>query len=79
MKPIRTLQTEIQVGIWENARFTVRIYETFSTAVVPYVRWRNNEGTLDFARLRLAGDDHAAILKHQDDISEIKSLCYDHL
>jgi hypothetical protein len=52
-KPIRVYSGEIQVGIWERCNWSVRMYEGKAIVRMPYVKWVNNSGSLDFTKERI--------------------------
>ena len=49
-KPIYTISKDVSVGIWNNAQYVARIYTDKVIVVSPYVRWRNNSGSLDYKK-----------------------------
>ena len=69
-KLIREWEDNIQVGIWDNCRTSIRLYCDRAIYRAPYVRWQNNTGSLDFQSRRIVGADLAALLKiatHEDE------------
>lgn len=76
-KPSGKLITEwsdsIQVGIWENCATSIRLYADRAIYKAPYVKWRNNSGSLDVETRRITGDDLKALLqiaKEEDEDGE---------
>ena len=69
-KLIREWEDTIEVGIWDNCRTTIRLYADRAIYKAPYVRWRDNSGSLDFEAGRIVGADLAALLKIQQEEEE---------
>lgn len=76
-KPSGKLITEwsnsIHVGIWDNCATSIRLYADRAIYKAPYVKWRNNSGSLDVETRRITGDDLKALLqiaKEEDEDGE---------
>jgi hypothetical protein len=50
MKPLHTLTRQQSVGIWDNEKFIARVYADKIICVQPYIKWRNNSGTLEYVK-----------------------------
>jgi hypothetical protein len=53
-KPLRVYSGELTVGIFERCKWSVRLYSDKAICRVPYVKWENNSGTLDFLKERIS-------------------------
>jgi hypothetical protein len=54
-KVIKVWEDWYQVGIWENCKQSVKLYEDRAIIKIPYVKWVNNSGSLDWSTERVTG------------------------
>ena len=73
------------VGIWDNTYWSVRLYADRAIARLPYVKWINNSGSLEYRTERLTGkalDTLLAIAEQQvaddaDYTERVKRIVWD--
>jgi hypothetical protein len=61
-KLIARWSDDIKVGIWDNEKWTLRLYEDRALLKFPTVSWRGNSGNLEYASTRITGRVHNALL-----------------
>jgi len=61
-KLITTLTRDVQVGIYDNCKDVVRVYEDRTIAHLSGVRWVGNTGGYHVYKRRIDGAAHARIL-----------------
>lgn len=62
-KLIAKWSDSIQVGIYDNSSWSVRLYADRAVARIPYVKWVGNTGGYAEQHERITGKQHAELLE----------------
>jgi hypothetical protein len=84
-KLIAKWSDDIKVGIWDNEKWTLKLYEDRALFRFPTVNWRGDSGSLEYASTRITGRVYAALLNiaaeqadDRDDYTErVRALVWD--
>ena len=57
MKPRKTWTIDVKEGIYDTS-ILVKIYKNIITVRRPYIRWKNNNGNLDFILITIKYPEH---------------------
>jgi hypothetical protein len=86
-KLIARWSDEITVGIWDDEKWTLRLYEDRALLKFPTVSWRGNSGSLEYASTRITGRVHNALLNiaaeqaddDEDYTEQVRELIWDEM